>query len=52
MTQTYLKEERTITMNGKYKPSEGIWLGWDQGAVLVGGIDNKIEKRKQPCPFK
>ena len=29
-----------------------IWVGRGQGAELVGGIDNKIEKCKQPCPFK
>ena len=52
MTQIYLKEESTITMNGQYKSWEGIWVGWDQGAELVGGIDNKMEKCKQPCPLK
>lgn len=52
MTQTYLKEESTITMNGQYKPWEGIWVGRGQGAELVGGTDNKMKKRKQPCPLK
>lgn len=27
MTQTYSKEESTITMNGQYKPWKGIWVG-------------------------
>lgn len=52
MTQTYLKEESTITMNGQYKPWEGIWVGRGQGAELVGGTDNKMKKCKQPCPLK
>ena len=52
MTQIYLKEESTIIMNGQYKSLARIWVGRGQGAELVGGIDNKIEKCKQPCPFK
>ena len=38
--------ERTVQALGR------IWVGRGQGAEPVGGIDNKIEKRKQPCPFK
>ena len=52
MTQIYLKEESTIIMNGQTIKMGRIWVGRGQGAEPVGGIDNKIEKCKQPCPFK
>lgn len=51
MTQIYLKEESTIIMNRQTIPGKD-WVGSGQGAEPVGGIDNKIEKCKQPCPFK